>query len=100
MSPSVLRACANGVLMCRVPLCCCCCLQSELRTQLDGDTLAVLDTIMATEEMEAVAMQQEQAAHMLQDGHCEPAVQQAVQAAVHIEELHDSPRAEVHDSPC
>lgn len=75
-------------------------MQSELRTQLDGDTLAVLDTIMATEEMEAVAIQQEQAAHMLQEGHCEPAVVQAVEAAVHIEELQDSPRADVHDPSC
>jgi hypothetical protein len=62
-------------------------LQSELRSQLDPDTLTVLDTIMATEEMEAVAMQQEQQAHMLQHVAYEAA---AAELAVHIEEVHDS----------
>jgi hypothetical protein len=55
---------------------------------MDPDTLTVLDTIMATEEMEAVAMQQEQQqAHMLQHVAYEAA---AAEPAVHIEEVHDT----------
>jgi prolyl-tRNA synthetase len=42
---------------------------------------------MATEEMEAVAMQQEQQAHMLHHVAYEAA---AAELAVHIEEVHDS----------
>lgn len=56
-----------------------CPLQSGLRTHLDPDTLTVLDAIMATEEMEAVAMQQEQVTLN------EP----AAPPAVHIEEVHE-----------
>lgn len=68
-------------------------MQSELRGQLDPDTLTVLDTIMATEEMEAVALQQEQQAHMLQQGPYDAAAHAAAEAAVHIEEVHESSAA-------
>lgn len=79
------------------------CVQSDLRTHLDHDTLTVLDTIMATEEMEAVAMAQEQAAaHMLQQGAYQPAAAPA-EPAVHIEEVHSegaiSPASGGGDAP-
>jgi hypothetical protein len=53
--------------------CSCCAAQGGLRDTLDSDTLCVLDTIMATEEMEAglaeaVAAQQQQMGLLQQEG--------------------------------
>lgn len=67
-------------------------LQSDLRSQLDPDTLAVLDTIMATEEMEAglaeaAAMEQQQ--QMLEEGMYGAGMLEHAAAAVHIEEVHE-----------
>lgn len=76
--------------------------QSELRTHLDHDTLTVLDTIMATEEMEAVAMAQEQAAaaHMLQQGAAYQPASAPAEPAVHIEEVHSEGAASPASADC
>ena len=67
-------------------------LQSDVRCQLDPDTIAVLDTIMATEEMEAglaeaAAMQQQQ--QLLQEGGYSMGLHEGSSPAVHIEEVHE-----------
>jgi hypothetical protein len=76
--------------------------QSDLRTHLDHDTLTVLDTIMATEEMEAVAMAQEQAAaaHMLQQGAAYQPASAPAEPAVHIEEVHSEGAASPASANC